>query len=301
MVHVSSFIPAGALLAVVSALQPVDINERLNQLGLAETTEGESELAFVPVPQNYPYMIAGLRLGKYLHDERMKKELLHDFSIKPQAENPDANPEVWQLWGHACPMLRAVSLVTDCHLADTPPSYWPEMFAERYFGSKVSFAVLHDPYTRVVDFFKENLHLFPMESEICDIDTVVSKMLGRWIAGERFEYDCALTPQSYYVEGKYGAKLLIDARNMTNSLEKVMKKHSYEYNRDAFAHVLARRQQDTGAHCQQLWAGSLNHDSKKLIKYVYEDDFKLLCDNFGYCDSDEMPCFDTVSGACQSQ
>jgi len=283
----------------------VGINDRLNQLGLIEATEGKQDLTFVSVPGNYPYLIEGLRLQMYLHDNHLTEDIfdhqhqdlwfkLHDQNLWSQSEGAEAA----QLWGHASPMLRATSQVTGCILADTPPNDWPEMFAKKYMDNKIAFGVLQDPYTRIVDFFKSHPRVFATETETCDVDTAVEKSLGRWTSGDKYELNCGLIPQSEYFDGKYGAKLAIDGRNLTGSLHETMQKHGFDFNKNGFADLMARRQK-IGGKCQHLWAGSLSNYSKKLVKVVYENDFKLLCSKFNYCDNDETPCLDKLSGACQ--
>jgi len=308
MAHVFNVFLLGALLVVIDAIQPLSINDRLNQLGLIETTEKKQDLAFVSVPENFPIMVEAISILRDLHENHVNDDVLHhqdqDLWFKLHNQNLWSTPEddkAVQLWGHASPMLRVVSQVTGCHLADTPPMYWPQMFAQKYMDNKTTFAVLQDPYTRVVDFFKQNPVVFAEETKTCDVDSAVQKSLGRWISGEKYENNCALIPQSEYFEGQYGAKLAIDTRNMTGSLDAIMKQHGYDFNKDRFEALLEGNRRTAGGSCHHLWAGSLSNYSKKLVKYVYENDFKLLCAQFDYCDRDETPCFDNSPGACQAQ
>jgi len=178
--------------------------------------------------------------------------------------------------------------VTGCHLADTPPKYWPANFAKMYFENRTRFGLLQNPYTRLVNYFKAHLHLFEQEHETCDINTAIVNELGKYSAGDKFGKNCAFIPQSEYLTGKYGATELIDARDLSDSLETLMSKHDYKFNKDNFATVLTKRQQGFGGKCQHLSARSFTESSRQTIKNVYHNDFALLCQHFLYCDTDEL-------------
>lgn len=199
-------------------------------------------------------------------------------------------------WGHFNMDLQGKNEKTGCDTYFTPPKYWPEEQAKKYFGNKTVFGMLRDPYERIVAMFRGNIKGYgDVDDELhdsCDVNAGVKTILKRYLSGEdRFAAECTFLPQAEYFEGKYGITLPIDNRKFPQSMNAVLKAHHYPWDirqADVF-HV---------SDCVDTWAGDLDEEARALVRKVYAKDFELLCKHFGYCDQEENCCIQGVHEMC---
>eukprot|EP00416_Gambierdiscus_australes_P031944 CAMPEP_0171091368 /NCGR_PEP_ID=MMETSP0766_2-20121228/32908_1 /TAXON_ID=439317 /ORGANISM="Gambierdiscus australes, Strain CAWD 149" /LENGTH=327 /DNA_ID=CAMNT_0011549469 /DNA_START=65 /DNA_END=1048 /DNA_ORIENTATION=- len=201
-----------------------------------------------------------------------------------------------EAWGHFNPDLNAVSEVTNCPMYFTPQKYWPEELAKRYFGKKTVFGLLRDPYERMVAVFRGSFanygSNFSQFSEKCDINGGLQQLMKEMLTGsDPFRGSCTFVPQAEYFDGEHGVKLPVDNRLFPTSMNRVFEAHGYKEHIGAYniGHVQG---------CDNVWAGDLNAETRKLIQQVYARDFELLCKHFGYCDKEENVCIQGVPNMC---
>lgn len=201
-----------------------------------------------------------------------------------------------QVWGHMNPDLFATSEVTGCPLYFTPGKYWPKEIAEAYFGNKNIFGMLRDPYERLVAMFRGNFGAYggsyPKYFKTCDVNGAVRQMMENYIKGDIYSGDCTFVPQAEFFDKPFGIELAVDNRLFPDSVNKVFEDHGYQHfhiYREDILHVVG---------CPDVWAGDLDCQTKALVKKVYARDFELLCNHFGYCDSEENTCIKNVPTMC---
>mmetsp|Transcript_96414 Transcript_96414/g.249328 ORF Transcript_96414/g.249328 Transcript_96414/m.249328 type:complete len:377 (-) Transcript_96414:191-1321(-) len=201
-----------------------------------------------------------------------------------------------ELWGRLVPQLNELSEVTGCSYALTPPKYWPEELARDYFGNKTVFGMLRDPYERLVALFRGNIATyggtFPEFYSTCDINNAVKQMMRDVLDGHVFDDGCNYVPQAEYFEGPYGVQLPIDNRRFPDSFNEVMQEHGYDS-----IHVAPEDIRHVSG-CNEVWAADLDCEARALVQQVYAEDFKLICEHFGYCNLEENTCLTLIAEMC---
>jgi len=204
---------------------------------------------------------------------------------------PDYEP-----WGHFNPDLFETSEVTGCPLYFTPPKYWPPEKAKAYFGDKVVFSMLRDPFERVVAEFRGGFSDYggvdPKYVDACDVNGAVKAIMSEVLNSTNpFLKLCTYVPQAEYFDGPYGIKLPIDNRRFPTSMNEAFEAHGYSERiaTEDIIHISG---------CNDVWAGDLDAEARQLVRKVYARDFELLCKHFGYCDSTENTCIREVKTMC---
>jgi hypothetical protein len=211
-----------------------------------------------------------------------------------------------EAWGHFNPDLQEISNVTGCPLFFSPQKYWPQDVARKYFGDKKVFGLLRDPYERLVAMFRGSALLamtgddygnmfLPQYVATCDVNNAIKHAMKKLIkSGNMFKSSCTFIPQAEYFEGEYGISLPVDNLHFPSSMNKVFRKHGYDWKirtEDIF-HVSG---------CPHVWAGHLDAETKGLVREVYKKDFDLQCEHFGYCHLGKNTCLAEVPQMCPPQ
>lgn len=200
-----------------------------------------------------------------------------------------------EVWGHLNPDLNIMSEVTGCPMYYTPPKYWPEDLAQRYFGNKTSFGMLRDPYERLVAIFRGGFAgyggNYPQFRDNCDVNGAVKMLMKDLLTKNQFHAGCTFVPQAEYFDGPYGVKLPVDNRQFPTSMNNIFQDHGYKFHikTDKIAHVRG---------CDEAWSGDFDAETRSLIKQHYARDFELLCKYFNYCDDEEKVCLPQVPYMC---
>jgi len=203
-----------------------------------------------------------------------------------------------EVWTHLHPDLQVTSEHTQCPLYMTPQKYWPKDVAERYFGNKTIFGILRDPYERLVAEFRGNMSSYGGSSELidtCGLNAAVKKQLKDIVAsGNIFEGACAHLPQAEYFEGPHGIDIAVDNWRFPDSVNEVFEEHGYDWRirTDDIMHVEL---------CQDVWSQGFDEETRSLVRQIYAKDFDLLCEKFGYCDTDQNTCLQGVPTMCPGQ
>lgn len=310
----------------LSALQRGRALQRVQPAGnetLAHSEDPEDEyagvrrLSFTHVPCNFGHTVENFGLGPNHKSAAVSLSLVaptYDWQV--WIMNHVARARGGELWGMMHPAARPISEVTGCNLYYTPGKYWPAEAAKDYFGDRDIFAVLRDPYDKMVNEFRmqvqgidsaftalsrtevswreghlerENL-TYRMWYSTCDVNAYLQEELNKVLAGDRFRVNCHMLPQSEYVEQPYGATVFVDNRKFPDSLLELTKARGYS---------LAL--EETSFHnwmCNNISAYSLTEETKRLIRKVYKSDFDLMCENFGYCDDRELFCMENLTRMC---
>jgi len=201
----------------------------------------------------------------------------------------------YEPWGHWNADLFQISEVSGQPLYFTPPKYWPQDVAARYFGNKTIFGVLRDPYERLVAEFRGNDATYGGINEFfatCDVNSAVKEMMKEALNSTNpFVKNCAYLPQAEYFDGPYGIQLAVDNRRFPTSMNEVFEAHGYtDYiGTESILHVDG---------CNDVWAGDLDAETRQMVRQVYARDFELLCKHFGYCDAEANTCLQEVPQMC---
>lgn len=192
------------------------------------------------------------------------------------------------------------SLKTGCTLKYTPAKYWPEELAENYFGNKIIFGLLRDPYERMVAQFRGDYrHKDPVLNAQCNVSEGVKRMMKEYLAnvnaGNPYVDDCQHLPQAEYFDQPYGIMEAIDNRFFPQSMNAFFKNHgldALQLETSKIAHVSG---------CNNKWSGDLDPEARALVQKVYKRDFDLLCQKFQYCDLEHNTCVHGVPGMCPNK
>jgi len=186
---------------------------------------------------------------------------------------------------------------TPCRLMSTPGYLWPTALAETYFGNKTIFGILRDPYERLVAQFRGSGSYFVPEARAkCDLNEGVKQMVMKYNASkDPYMADCMLLPQAEFFKQPFGATVFVDNRLFPESANKLLEEHGYS---DL---LIQQNQIEHVSGCDDKWAADLAEDTKELIREVYKDDFKLICDKLHHCDANEAVCLTKVHGMCPEQ
>ena len=190
-----------------------------------------------------------------------------------------------------------VSEVTGCNLMYTPSQHWPLKAAASYFGNRSVFAILRDPYERLVAQFRGTYSKEHPELG-CDVDAGVKKMMEEYLeslnAGKPWANNCNYLPQAEFFEGQFGASIAVDNRLFPDSMNQIFQENGYDLKilTEEVSHVDG---------CDSKWAADLSKETKELVYKVYHRDFALLCERFGYCDFSENVCLTRVPEMCPPQ
>jgi len=205
-----------------------------------------------------------------------------------------------ELWGSKNPSLREKSAATGCTLAATPPKYWPEELATKYFAwddkqNRTVVGVLRDPYDKIVHEFRlraegagEDESADKTLYESCDVNSWVKQEL-RSAQKDKFHANCNFLPQAEYFEGPNGINLPIDGRLLPLSFNEVMERHGYPTIHMATTAVSLK--------CE-VSSFSLDAEARAMVKEMYARDLALICKHFGYCNTDEIMCMSHLTGMC---
>merc|ERR1719359_2526507 len=111
---------------------------------------------------------------------------------------------------------------TKCAMYFSPQKYWPKQIAEKYFGNKTVFALLRDPYERLVSMFRGNIEGYGAMGDYntCDVNGAVKRLLKNILNGStnKFASECTFLPQAEYFEAPYGIMQPIDQRLFPHSV-----------------------------------------------------------------------------------
>lgn len=258
----------------------------------ASTDPGQRDLVLADVPFNFGITIskvAGLGQGQdWGQQTEAYFKLVHMAPPESswEAVRSQVQPNA-EIWGGLNPDLRMPSAVTGCPLHYTPQKWWPRPLAEQYFGNKTVFGILRDPYERLVSFHRD-----PDFYPDCDVNKAVKATLLQYLGGNRFAQGCRFLPQAEFFDMPYGITLPIDIRRFPASANEVLEKHGYNNTHINMDDVLR------AGGCPNVWAGDLDAETRKLVRFIYKRDFELLCKHFGYCDQEETICLAHIPGMC---
>jgi len=257
-----------------------------------EPKGGKRNLALVDIPLSFGDVVsaaaslshiknASARSQKYLSLVRASRNLdaVHQ-SVQPNAE----------LWGNMIPHLRHVEPRSGCQMANAPPRLWSPYDADKYFGQKVTFGILRNPYERMVAIFRES------QPVGCDVNKAVKQWLSDKLLGRGHDLghvmECQLGTQAEYFEKPFGITVPLDSRDFPQAVNDLLRDHGYE----GF-HIRAEDLPRVTA-CPGLSAADLDARSRWLVKRIYRRDFELLCRHFGACDDKELSCLPQIPGNC---
>jgi len=221
-------------------------------------------------------------------------------------------------WGEMITDLSQISDITGCNLFYTPPKYWPSHLQQSLLQHRSLFTMLRDPYDRLANEFRMQVggidsvftltfrktvsqregHMEREGAEYqrfyqeCDVNGYLQAELKKYLAGDRFRTNCHLLPSAEFFDTLEGIQP-IDERKIPESFNAFMEEHG-----------AAPRMSSHALHniwCDDVSAYSLNEETKKLIRKVYAEDFRLTCKYFNYCDDHEMFCHENIPSMCGSK
>mmetsp|Transcript_9439 Transcript_9439/g.17491 ORF Transcript_9439/g.17491 Transcript_9439/m.17491 type:complete len:290 (-) Transcript_9439:75-944(-) len=184
--------------------------------------------------------------------------------------------------------------VTGCDLMYTPGKLWPAELAKVYFGNRTTFGILRDPFERMVAQFRGTYRLKHPELG-CDLNRGIKMMMQEYLAavgsGNPFTENCNYLPQAEFFDDPFGAHEAVDNRLFPKSANELFSSHGLplQIATEEISHVEG---------CEDKWAGDLDNEAKGMIRKVYQRDFDLICQRFGYCDLDEATCLQGVPTMC---
>eukprot|EP00418_Pyrodinium_bahamense_P019871 CAMPEP_0179126632 /NCGR_PEP_ID=MMETSP0796-20121207/59949_1 /TAXON_ID=73915 /ORGANISM="Pyrodinium bahamense, Strain pbaha01" /LENGTH=300 /DNA_ID=CAMNT_0020825387 /DNA_START=53 /DNA_END=955 /DNA_ORIENTATION=- len=189
------------------------------------------------------------------------------------------------------------SEVTGCELMYTPAKHWPQDEAHEVFGNRTVFGILRDPYERLVAQFRGSGLLSAPDLYLsCDVSGYVKRTLKKYLAdGNPYANNCQALPQAEFFDQPFGATVAVDNRRFPESANELLTDHGYTdilIQHGDVAHVSG---------CDHKWAGDLDEEARALVREVYARDFYLLCQHFGYCDTEENVCLTHIKGMCPEQ
>lgn len=276
-------------------------------------------LVFAHVPCNFGHSVELYALGQpddikavYLSN------LAPDYADQLWIMNNLAKAPDGVLWGMMHPAARPIDEATGCNLYYVPGYMWPQKAASLYFGEATPFGFLRDPYDKMVNEFRQQVqgidsaYTFLTRAQVsfreghmerenatykqwyasCDVNAYLQAELGFYKQGgrQRFRDNCHLLPQvEFFIKQPHGAKVYVDVRTIPNSFDGVMEAHGYPYRMNMAIHNWM---------CNNISAYTLTEETKALIREVYAEDFKLICEQFGYCDDKEVTCLEQIPDMC---
>jgi hypothetical protein len=200
-------------------------------------------------------------------------------------------------WGHFNPDLMVEAKNPKCPLYLTPPKYWPEAVAKKYFGDKKIFAVIRDPYEKLIAQFRGAMPDYGGSAtektmKECDVNTAIKTLLKNIEATNDTSIGgCVNIPQAEWFDGKYGVQIPVDNWRFPKSANELFEKHGYSW------HI---RKQDVlhVSLCEDHWSAELDTETRNLVKKIYKKDFELICKHFGHCDFEQNTCLQGVHHMC---
>lgn len=251
-------------------------------------------------------------LGQHLPMKEVR-----DMAVKILQEPPKPDAAQGQmLWGEFVPELRDISEETGCNLFYTPPKFWPKKLQRKVLQNHTAFTMLRDPYDRMANEFRmqaggvDSAWSFTFRKTVsmregnferegdeyqrfykeCDVNGYLQAELKKYLAGDRYRGNCHLLPSAEYFA--LGQVEPIDERRIPESFNEFMEAHGASPRMESSLHNLW---------CNEISAFSLSTDTKKLIRQVYAEDFKLTCKYFGYCDHEDLFCHENIENMCGSK
>jgi len=205
-----------------------------------------------------------------------------------------------EAWGHINPDLQVMNNITNCPHYLSPAKYWPEDLAQSYFGNKTIFGIIRDPYEKLVAQFRGGMADyggFPRQMMVtCDVNAAIKGRMKELLqsqqeSGNMFQNGCAHIPQAEYFEGPYGIQVPVDNWRFPLSMNELFEEHGYTWrvHEDDIMHVEL---------CEDHWSVEFDDETRSLVQQVYQKDFDLLCQSFGYCNVDENACLQGVFHMC---
>lgn len=267
-------------------------------LNITTLQREKPNLVLVHVPWNFGHTIEKVALSNG-HPYDIGHYL--DSCCIPDAYNLTKIMNAWkpggEVWGATFSKLHEHSSV-GCSFYLTPPKLWPEYIAKMYFKDKKRFAMLRDPYERLVAIFRGDIGehyggLYKEFSNRCDVDGAVNNMLDEFEFGNRFAHNCVFLQQSEYFDGPYGAQIAVDNTEFPASMNALAKLHNYSWQIEQNDIICVHG-------CRQIWAADLLPSTRKRIQKLYKRDFELRCKLFGYCNYENISCIKQVTNMCPS-
>jgi hypothetical protein len=267
----------------------------------------KSDLVFLHMPYNFGNTIE--KIAMFPHNASRIQVLMYIMKLsggKSFAGTDSSHIPSWEqvnqltqpggvVWGHFNPDLLKESAVTGCPLYLTPPKHWPEDTAKKYIGDKKPFAVLRDPYEKLVAQFRGKMKDYGGSDEkvdACDVNSAVKALMKKIVkTGDNTIGGCTNIPQSEFFEGKHGTQIAVDNWRFPQSANELFEKHNYPWHivkEDVF-HVWQ---------CPDSWVGDFDDETRSLVKQVYAKDFELICKHFGHCEDGEKTCIQGVHTMC---
>lgn len=197
--------------------------------------------------------------------------------------------------------LETISSSTGCPMYMTPQKYWPTEFAQKYFGNRRVFGVLQDPYERLVDIFKSGMEGFSDRNATalakCDVNAAVKKMMNETMHGNAFRDGCVFLPQAEYFEGPHKITKAVDHRGFPGTMNRFLQSHGY-LNMHVRHKDISPAKLFEKSYCSDVWSGSLDCETRQMVRKFYARDFRLICKKFNYCSKKDSVCSTDVPGSC---
>lgn len=273
-----------------------------NSIGFhnSTTTVDQHDLVFIHVPYNFGHTIE--MTAAFGHGEKALENFMKYIKKMRGVPIGQSYLEKNEFWGSLYPGLQNETS-TGCPLYLMPPKYWPTDLATKYFGNKLRFGLLRDPYERLVSFFrggatggwKKYAGSYAEWGPTCDVNGAVKHMMEEYLAvrdTNPFIHGCTFLPQAEYFEGDFGIQIAVDNRQFPMSLNQFFYEHG-QYNKHIETEDILHVEE-----CQDVWAAALTPETKELVKQVYKKDFDLICSKFHYCNRDENTCIRSVPRMC---
>lgn len=255
-----------------------------------DSSGGERDLAFLHVPYNGGHTMEKVAaFGNGPQATAMFKQVMLGIADAAPIRAPNG-----ELWGAMYPGMLNMSSV-GCPMYLTPPEYWPQDLAQAYFGDKKVFGTLRDPYERLVAFFRGQESRpsdyggdFSQWFASCDVDSAIRHVLEEYLsASDPFAYACTYLPQVNYFGGefgnasKFGITEAVDHRRSPLAQNEMLLRHGYDFQIE-----IADQMHVSG--CNEVWSAAFTPYTRDLIRQVYADDFKLICETFGHCEDGDV-------------
>jgi len=197
--------------------------------------------------------------------------------------------------------LETISSSTGCPMYMTPQKYWPTELAQKYFGNRRVFGVLQDPYERLVDIFKSGMEGFSDRNATalakCDVNAAVKKMMNETMHGNAFRDGCVFLPQAEYFEGPHKITKAVDHRGFPGTMNRFLQSHGY-LNMHVRHKDISPAKLFEKSYCSDVWSGSLDCETRQMVRKFYARDFRLICKKFNYCSKKDSVCSTDVPGSC---